>query len=170
MDPLLTLTPTQRKLVQCVAVALNLLPNSYLNSIIATLDLAINTLQAALALIEGYLLSLGGVLTMLRAQKAMILSLVSGVRSQINIIEMSVIIQCPVLGEVNKVVNDTIDNLLAPLYGIINQIDCLNRIYLEYQDKKAIIQAQIDMLKTVRTAIQSVLNLRAAAVTAAKML
>ena len=168
MAPLIT-DPTVKQVLKCVPLALNLMPNSYLNSIMASMDLAINTLEAMMALLEAQLLSLFGFSQALQAQKAMILNVIQGYQSQLNIIDMSIVNQCPVLGQVNQVVTGTVETYLAPVKAIINQIDCFNRIYLEYQDKKALIQAQIDMLKQVRTAIQSVLDLRAAAIMTVNM-
>jgi hypothetical protein len=161
---LIELTPTQRKYVQCVAVALQFLPNSYCEAIISSMTLAITTLEGLMALLEAQLLTLFGFLQLLQAQKAMILNVINSYKSQIMVIGASVAQQCPALGEVNQVIDETVTTYMAPLYAIINQIDCFNRLYLEYQEKKAFIQAQIDMLKVVRTAVQQVLNLRAAAV------
>lgn len=166
---LIELTPTQRKYLQCVAVALQFLPNSYCEAIISSMTLAIATLEAMMALLEAQLLTLFGFLQVLQAQKSIVLNVIQGYRSQFNVIETSIAQQCPALGQVNIVVDETVNTYLAPLYAIINQIDCFNRIYLEYQEKKALIQAQVDMLKMVRTSVQQVLNLRAAAIMTADM-
>jgi hypothetical protein len=128
------------------------------------MTIAITTLEAMVALLEAQLLSLFGFLQMLQAQKAMILNVINSYRSQFMVIETSITQQCPALGEYTQIVDETVTTYMAPLYAIINQIDCFNRLYLEYQEKKAFIQAQIDMLKVIRTAVQQVLNLRAAAI------
>jgi hypothetical protein len=165
-----TLTaPTKQQALQCVSLALALVPNSYLTSIMASIDLAINTLQGLMALLEAQLLSLFGISKALQAQKAAILNLISSYSSQLNIIDMSIVNQCPALGQVNQIAAEATQQFMGPLYAIINQVDCLNRIYLEYQQRKAFIQAQIDMLKLVKNAIQNMLNLRAAVVLAANI-
>ncbi len=155
---------TGQTALSCVSVALNAVPNSYLTSISTSINLAVSTLEALMALLEGQIIALNGIMTNLRAQKSAILNVISAYQGQLNIIDMALTKQCPVLGEVNATVASVTNQFIAPLKQILNVIDCYNRIYLEYQQKKSLIQSQIDMLKAVSNQIQSIINLRGAVI------
>ena len=163
MAPILT----GQTALSCVSTALNGMPNSYLNAITSSLTLAITTMEALMAMLEMQILALNGVMTNLRAQKSAILNVVSAYSSQLNIMDMALVNQCAVLGEVNTTIAGMTRQFIAPLRAILDQIDCYNRIYLEYQQNKSLIQVQIDMLKSVRTQIQSIINLRSSVINTA---
>lgn len=151
------LTPVE---TSCVQTALNVLPDSALQSAISGLTLIQSNLQVLSVIITTEILNLDILLAPLVVEKNALLAIQQTVVAQFKILDQAVVQQCVALGSLNQTILASVDNISEAITNTLNLINMKEAVKIQYNNELLLLQDQISFVARMKSIFQTALQVR----------